>query len=236
MAMSAGIDYLVITGGSAGIGLATARRFAATGTRVINLSRQPIPLEGAIHIHADFADPTWADAVGTALADHLPDSARLCLVHNAAHKGAGSTTELTAEAMRACLEINSVAPAVLNLLLLPRMAPGSSILYVGSTLSYRATRGMAAYIMSKHALAGLMRATAQDLAGQRIHTACICPGFTNTEMLRSYGGAALEHLASLLTQGRLIEPEEIAETLLYAAGNPVINGSMILAELGFIEP
>ena len=40
------------------------------------------------------------------------------------------------------------------------------------------------YVVSKHALVGMMRATCQDLAGREIHTACICPGFTDTEMFR----------------------------------------------------
>ena len=95
---------------------------------------------------------------------------------------------------------------------------------------------MVAYATSKHAVAGLMRSTAQDLAGTGIHTACICPGFTNTEMLQGYGGEALSHLASLVTQKRLIAPAEIAELLFHAAQNPVVNGSMIQADLGFIEP
>lgn len=227
---------LVITGGSTGIGLATAKRFAAAGHKVVNLSRSPIPMEDAVHITVDFADPNWTDRAAAPLHAAVPEGAQICLVHNSAYKSAGDIASMDAATLRTAFEINAVAPALLNHLLLPRMAAGSSIIYIGSTLSYRATRGMAAYVMSKHAIAGLMRSTAQDLAGQRIHTVCVCPGFTNTEMLRNYGGEALSQLASLLTQNRLIEPEEIAETIFHAGQSPVLNGSMVLAELGFIEP
>lgn len=228
--------HLVITGGSAGIGLATARRFAEAGWHVVNLSRGPTPLAGAVQIFADFTDPDWTDAAGPALRAALPAQGRICLIHNAGSKHAGPVTALDGPSLRQCLEVNAVAPALLNLLVLPHMAAGSAILYVGSTLSHRATRDMAAYTMSKHALAGLMRSTAQDLAGRSIHTACICPGFTETDMLRAYGADALRHLSGLVTQRRLIDPDEIASTLLFAAHSPVINGSMLMADLCFNEP
>lgn len=227
---------LVITGGSRGIGHAAARRFADAGYAVVNLSRSPAALAGVTHIAADFADPAWAETVAEPLRAAIDESDSICLVHNSALQVPGSTVEIDIAGLRRSLEINVVAPAALNRIVLPLMRPGSSILYVGSTLSHRATRGMAAYATSKHAVAGLMRSTAQDLAGTGIHTACICPGFTNTEMLQSYGGEALSHLALLVTQQRLIAPEEIAELLFQAACNPVVNGSMIQADLGFIEP
>ncbi|MBY8823589.1 SDR family NAD(P)-dependent oxidoreductase [Sphingomonas colocasiae] len=227
---------LVITGGSRGIGHATASRFADAGYGIVNLSRSPAALPGVIDIAADFADPAWAEAVAAPLCAAITESESICLIHNSALQVPGDTAEIDIDGLRRSLEINVVAPAALNRVVLPLMRPGSSILYVGSTLSQRATRGMAAYATSKHAVAGLMRSTAQDLAGTGIHTACICPGFTNTEMLQSYGGEALSHLASLVTQKRLIAPEEIAELLFHAARNPVVNGSMIQADLGFIEP
>lgn len=227
---------LLITGGSRGIGLAAVRRFAEEGYAVVSLSRSAAALDGATHIAADFADPAWTEAASEPLCAALAGSDSICLVHNSALQIPGSTAEIDIDGLRRSLEVNVVAPAALNRIVLPLMPRGSSILYVGSTLSQRATRGMAAYATSKYAVAGLMRSTAQDLGGTGIHTACICPGFTDTEMLRSYGGDALKHLASLVTQQRLIAPREIADLLLHAARNPVVNGSMIQADLGFIEP
>lgn len=80
-----------------------------------------------------------------------------------------------------------------------------------------------------------MRSTCQDLAGTGIHTACVCPGFTDTEMLREHLGnesAAVEAVCEQSTFGRLIQPEEIAETILFCAQNPVINGSVLHSNLG----
>ena len=98
--------------------------------------------------------------------------------------------------------------------------------------------GSCAYVVSKHALIGLMRATCQDLAGRRIHTACVCPGFTDTEMLRAHVGQSAEVLSALaagVTYGRLIEPEEIARTIHFCALNPVVNGAVLHANLGQVE-
>ena len=103
------------------------------------------------------------------------------------------------------------------------------------TLSLRATPGMAAYATCKHALLGLMRSTCQDLAGRGIHTALICPGFTDTEMLREFAGPVLDQVRARCTQGRLIEPREIAEVIHFAAGNAVVNGATLGADLGLVE-
>ena len=138
--------------------------------------------------------------------------------------------------LREVFEINLVAPNILNGFCIPHMGPGSSILYVGSTLSEKAVPGSFSYITSKHALVGMMRATCQDLAGEKIHTACVCPGFTDTEMLREHiPEDVMPAIQAMSAYERLITPEEIAETLFWASQNPVINGSLIHANLGQIE-
>ena len=225
---------LVITGGSKGIGFATAKRFQREGYRVVNLSRSPIDLAGAVQIDADLADPQWGNAVERRLLEAVAGADTLTIVHNSALQIPGAVPDVRMEDLRAMLEVNVAAPVLLNGLLREQLAPGSSILYLGSTLSMRATRGMAAYVTCKHALVGLMRSTCQDLAGRGVHTACICPGFTDTEMLRAFAGAALPHLAALSTQGRLIDPEEIADVILFAARHAVVNGSVLGADLGMV--
>jgi len=133
-------------------------------------------------------------------------------------------------------EINLVAANSLNYLILPNMKPGSSVIYVGSTLGEKAVANSYSYVVSKHAQIGMMRATCQDLVGRNIHTACICPGFTDTEMLRQHIPAEfLPEIAKKSAFNRLVEPKEIADTLLWAATSPVINGSVIHANLGQIE-
>ena len=71
--------------------------------------------------------------------------------------------------------------------------------------------------------------------GTGIHTALICPGFTDTEMLRTHIGNNPEVVAAIggmNAYGRLIDPGEIAELIVWAHGNPVINGAVLHANLG----
>ena len=83
---------------------------------------------------------------------------------------------------------------------------------------------------------GMMRATCQDLAGRGIHTACICPGFTDTEMLRAHvPDDAMASVRAMSAFDRLIDPDEIADCLYWSAQSPVINGSVLHANLGQIE-
>lgn len=110
------------------------------------------------------------------------------------------------------------------------MKAGSSLLYIGTTLAEKGVPNAYSYVLSKHAGAGMMKANCQDLAGRGIHTASVCPGFTDTEMLRAHVGndaGVLTQLAKHSTYQRLIEPVEIAQILLFCAANPVIKGACI---------
>jgi 3-oxoacyl-[acyl-carrier protein] reductase len=228
----------IITGASVGIGRATARAFQDGGFEVVNLSRRLCDLPDVHNLSCDLADTTAIGDVIEALLARISGLTEICLVHNASQMRKDSADGCADESLRAVLETNIVAINRLNRSLLPAMGPGSSVLYVGSTLSEKAVPGSFSYVVSKHAQLGMMRATCQDLMGTGIHTAMVCPGFTDTEMLRNNLG----HDRELLTQmgamnsfGRLIEPEEIASLLFYAHRNPVINGSVLHANLGQLE-
>ena len=227
------MSTIVITGASKGIGKATAARFVANGDRVINISRSPSDIQGIENVPIDLADPGAIDSVDD-LVNNLPFD-DIHLIHNAARLVNDSIRDVDAESFKAIININIIAPQILNQAILPKMAEGSSIIYIGSTLSEKAVANSYSYVSTKHAMVGMMRATCQDLAGSGIHTACICPGFTDTEMLRAHVGDSNEVLAeigSMSSYGRLIEPAEIARTIEFATANPVINGSIIHANLG----
>lgn len=232
------VKLLLITGASAGIGETTAELFLGQGYKVVNISRRPCPVAGTVSLEFDLTDPDLEAGLTSALAEHLEGAMEIALVHNASRLENDAVDALSSADLRAVLEVNLVAANTLNRLTLPHMSNGSSIIYIGSTLAEKAVPGAASYIISKHALVGLMRATCQDLAGRGIHTACICPGFTDTEMLRAHVGddaRVLEDIAGMNTFTRLIEPDEIAEFILFAACHPVINGAVLHASLGQIE-
>jgi len=229
---------LIITGGSQGIGRATAERFLGDGYRVINLSRRPIPLAGAEQCSVDMSAPAWLTDCAETLVSAAKAAEQVVLIHNAARQDSDTVASLQGESFRDVLQINLVAPQQLNALLIPHMAAGSSILYVGSTLAEKAVKGCASYIASKHGLVGLMRATVQDLAGTGIHSACICPGFTDTDMLRGHINNDPDVIAAItanVSAGRLIDPAEIADLLHFGARSPVVSGAVIHANLGQIE-
>lgn len=229
------MNYLVITGASSGIGRATASRFLADGWKVINLSRRPCPESGVDNLACDLAEPDAVLALADQLASRLSAATRICLVHNASVMHAHPIDALPNADLRAVLELNLVAANSLNQLVMPHMSPGSSVLYIGSTLSEKAVPGVASYVIAKHALVGMMRATCQDLAGRGIHTCIICPGVTDTEQLRGLIGdnpnmrAAFTALSAF---DRLIEPKEIADAVAFAAQAAVLNGAVIHANLG----
>ena len=229
---------LVITGASSGIGLETAKVFQNEDYSIVNLSRKKIPLDGATHLETDLSDNKALKSSLNKVVNLVKDSDQICLVQNASNMASDNVGEIDADQMRGVFEVNLVAPAILNRSLLPFMKAGSSIIYIGSTLSEKAVPHMASYVTSKHAMVGLMRSTCQDLFGKFVHTVCVCPGATRTEMLLEYVGgdeSALKPMAETLSEQRLIEPVEITKTILFCAQNSVVNGSVIHANLGILE-
>ena len=230
--------FLIITGGSSGIGFATAKLFQDNGFNIINLSRSKINLDDAVHIEVDLSRSNWQESLESIFQETLSSADQICLVHNASKMQSDNVESTDPDSLREVLEVNLVGPSILNKITIPYMKKGSSILYVGSTLSEKAVPQMSSYVMTKHGMIGLMRSTCQDLFGRFIHTACICPGATETEMLVEYvqgNQEALKIMASTLSENRLISSEEIASTIFFCANNSVINGSIIHANLGIQE-
>lgn len=229
------MNTAIITGASVGIGRATAEAFLAEGYQVYNLSRRPCPTPGVHNLPCDLSSPAAIAEACKRLAHGMAGSGSVALVHNASQMRKDSAGDCDSDSLREVLESNVVAINSLNQHLLPLLPSTSSVLYVGSTLSEKAVAGSFSYVVSKHAQLGMMRATCQDLMGSGLHTALICPGFTDTEMLRTHLGndPAVEQLiAGMNSFNRLIEPAEIAELIRWAHHNPVINGAVLHANLG----
>jgi 3-oxoacyl-[acyl-carrier protein] reductase len=231
------LKTLVITGASKGIGFACAKRFCDSGYRAVNLSRSAAP-DDRIENHGIDLNAGDVEAKLAKLFHEILEPGEIIVVHSAASLINDSAVNADTRILSETLNLNVIAAHRVNQAVLGMMQPGSAIIYIGSTLSEKAVANSFSYVTSKHAVVGMMRATCQDLVGTGIHTACVCPGFTDTEMLREHVGnnqEILDSLSSLSTFGRLVEPREIADTIYFAAENPAINGAVIHANLGQIE-
>lgn len=224
-----------ITGASVGIGRAAAQAFLSEGFEVFNLSRRPSAVQGVQDIRCDLSDPASISAACERLEPVVKRAVSVALVHNASQMLKDSATDCASDSLRAVLETNVVGFNSINQRLLHALPGGSSVIYVGSTLSEKAVANSFSYVISKHAQLGMMRATCQDLMGSGIHTALVCPGFTDTEMLRTHLGEYPQTLAAIGAMNsfnRLANPAEIAELIRWVHHNPVINGAVLHANLG----
>lgn len=226
--------YLVITGGSKGIGEKTIAQFMAQGWRAINLSRTPCTHPGVVNIAMDLAYCDSIAAAAPQLRTALQAPEQIALVHNAAFYKRDSVDAIDVSVLQQTLQTNVVACVALNQILLPIMPPTSAIIYIGSTLAVKGVPGSASYIISKHAMVGLMKATCQDLIGKGIHTACVCPGLVETDLLKqTMDTSAMNYLLENVVIGkRLIQPQEIADVIYFCATHETINGVVIQANLG----
>ena len=225
----------IITGASAGIGSATARAFQGEGFAVYNLARRACPVQGVTNLACDLSKEAAIASACATLEQVVADCSEVALVHNASQMLKDRADDCASDNLRQVMQTNVIAVNSLNQHLLPLLPRTSSVLYVGSTLAEKAVPGAFSYIVSKHAQLGMMRATCQDLMGSGIHTAMICPGFTDTEMLRAHLGSdpdVAAAVAGMNSFNRLIAPEEIAELIRWAHHNPVINGAVLHANLG----
>ena len=228
----------IITGASSGIGAATAQRFIELGYRVINIARRPSPVDGVQNVAADLSTDEGAKNAAVEARALAETGTTIVLVHNASLMLKDAVQDCPTSDLMRVLSVNVGAVNTLNRELLPSMGAGSSIIYVGSTLSEKAVAGAHSYVISKHAQLGQMRATCQDLIGTNVHTAMICPGFTDTEMLKQHLGGNTDLMLEIGSQngfGRLVKPDEIAGVIVWAHQSPVVNGTLIHANLGQIE-
>lgn len=235
--MSTEKPLLIITGASAGIGEKTAEIFLNQGFDVINLSRSPCNIATVTNIAIDLVTAT-DETIKNKLLSFISNQRRIVLIHNASVCYNDSIKTVTPTHWQDTLRLNVTIPTLLSQWVLPYMTPQSAIIFVGSTLSEKAVPNTCSYTVSKHAITGLMRSICQDLAGKFIHTCCICPGITDTKMLRqriNNDAKTLTQLAQIQSDNRLLQPIEIAEMVFMAATHSVLNGAVLHVNGGQIE-
>ena len=154
-ALDTSLDHImdalaILTGASSGIGAAAAEQFMNQGCTVINISRRDCPVAGVETLSTDLSDSASLYQTCVTLAARLTEHSGtpVCLVHNASLmlKDRCDTTE--DDALAQVLAVNVSGINALNRTLLPIMPKGSSVLYVGSTLSEKAVAGAYSYIVS----------------------------------------------------------------------------------------
>ena len=237
----------IVTGATSGIGLSTARLFAAEGARVYITGRRKDALDeavatighGAVGIQADSAKNDELDEV---YAQVKSQQGRLdVLVVNA---GGGSMLplgEITEEQVDNTFARNVKAVIFTVQKALPLMGRGSSIVLTGSTAGTEGTAAFSVYSASKAAVRNLARSWALDLKGTGIRVNVVSPGATRTPGLVELAGddkeqqqGLIDYLASRIPLGRVGEPDEIAKATLFLASDDAsfVNGAELFADGG----
>ncbi len=212
--------HIVITGASSGIGRATATKVIALGGKVTLIARRTELLKAAQRELGERAHCVAADVgVKTQLLAALDTAIERSgaidgLFLNAASGGSFTPVwQYEDEPMDELLTVNVKAPFWAIRHVLPAMMKRGkgSILVTGSLASERGMAGNAGYLISKHAVLGLARAVAMEVAASGVRCNCINPGFIDTQMLAAVPPAALANMAARTPQGRVGKPEEVAE-------------------------
>ncbi len=212
--------HIVITGASTGIGRATATRCVAAGAKVTLIARRADLLEQAARDlggNTAFAAADVADkAALKAALDHAATANGPIdgLFLNAGIGGMFAPVEdYTDEAFDAVMAVNlkGVFWAIQHVLPAMKRRGTGSILVTGSLASERGLPMNAGYVASKHAVLGLSRAVANEVAEFGVRCNCIVPGLIETPMLDGLPPEAAQQMAKAVPQGRTGQPEELAQ-------------------------
>ncbi len=221
----------LITGTSRGIGEATARRFAEEGAIVYaNAAKNGCIDERSkewekkynTKVVPVYFDVTDEKAAKQAIMQIKKEQGRLdVLVNNAGIMRDAPIGMVNKELMEKIFSVNVFA--VMNMLqlankLMSRQRSGS-IINLSSIVGIEGSAGQLVYSASKGAVAALTKAAAKELAPNNIRVNAIAPGMIDTDMFRSIGAEKIGQLLKHIKMGRLGNPEDIADAIVFLASD-----------------
>ncbi len=227
--------HALVTGGGRGIGREIASALVRSGATVTVLGRHRATLDdavaaGAAHF-AGVADVSDQAAVSAAIAEAAARQPIDILIANAGSAESAPFGKSDAALFRRMMDVNFMGVVHTIQAALPALKerPCGRIVAVASTAGLKGYAYVSAYSAAKHAVVGLVRSLALELAATRVTVNAVCPGFTDTDLvagsieniMKKTGRSreqAISELAKHNPQGRLVTPAEVADTVLWLCG------------------